>query len=137
MAKFFKWTFWTFVVLLVLSMAVGTLVVGSALDGLHDAGHWHVVVDGEDLADEIVLDERLSAGGGVVAALAVGLTLVVVLPLVLLVGIGLPLIVTVLALGAVAVALLGVSALIASPILLPVLLIVWLARRKPSPTVRP
>ena len=44
MAKFFKWTFWTFVILLVLSMAVGTLAIGTAFDGWQDSGHWHVVV---------------------------------------------------------------------------------------------
>lgn len=129
MAKFFKWTFWTFVILFVASMALGTLVVGSALDGLHDAGHWHVVVDGDTVADELVIDEALSAGGGLLAALAVGFIMLIVLPLVLIVGVGLPLLITVVALGAVAVALLGVSALIAAPVLVPVLLIVWLARR--------
>ncbi len=141
MTKFFKWTFWTFVILFVASMALGTLVVGSALDGLHDAGHWHVVVDGDTVADDLMLDEhlgeQLSVGGGLVAALAVGFTLLIVLPLVLIVGVGLPLLITVVALGAVAVALVGVSALIAAPVLLPVLLVVWLARRKSRPTVQP
>lgn len=137
MAKFFKWTFWTFVVLFVLSMAMGTLVVGSALDGLQDAGRWHVVVDGETLMDDALMDEQLSAGGGIVAALVTGAVLLLVLPFVLIVGIGLPLLITAVALGAVVFALLGVSALIASPILLPILLIVWLARRKSPPTVQP
>jgi hypothetical protein len=137
MAKFFKWTFWTFVVLFVLSMALGTLVVGSAMDGLQDAGRWHVVVDGETLMDDALMDEELSAGGGIVAALVTGAVLLLVLPVVLIVGIGLPLLITAVALGAVVFALLGVSALIASPILLPILLIVWLARRKSPPTVQP
>jgi hypothetical protein len=137
MAKFFKWTFWTFVVLFVLSMALGTLVVGSTLDGLQDAGRWHVVVDGETLMDDALMDEQLSAGGGIVAALVTGAVLLLVLPVVLIVGIGLPLLITAVALGAVVFALLGVSALIASPILLPILLIVWLARRKSPPTVQP
>jgi hypothetical protein len=137
MAKLFKWTFWTFVALFVLSMALGTLVVGSALDGLQDAGRWHVVVDGETLMDDALMDEQLSAGGGIVAALVTGAVLLLVLPIVLIVGIGLPLLITAVALGAVVFALLGVSALIASPILLPILLIVWLARRKSPPTVQP
>ena len=72
-----------------------------------------------------------------VAALVTGAVLLLVLPVVLIVGIGLPLLITVVALGAVVFALLGLSALIASPILLPILLIVWLARRKSPPTVQP
>ncbi len=140
MRTFFKWTFWIFVALFVASMALGTLVVGSALDGLQDAGRWHVVVDGDTVVDDLMLDEhlgeQLSVGGGLLAALAVGFTMLIVLPLVLIVGVGLPLLITVVALGAVAVALVGVSALIASPILLPVLLVVWLARRKSRPTVQ-
>ena len=67
---------------------------------------------------------------GLVSLIIVALfILLIVLPLVLIVGVGLPLLITVVALGAVAVALLGVSALIAAPVLVPVLLIVWLARR--------
>lgn len=128
MTKFFKWIFWTFVILLVLSMAVGTLAIGTAFDGWQDSGHWHVVVDGQPV-DDWVMDERLGLGGGLVAALVTGLTLVIVVPLVLIVGVGVPLLVLAVGLGAVFVALLGVSLVVTGPILIPVLLVVWLARR--------
>lgn len=134
MLKFFQWVFWTVVVVIVTSLALGTLILGNAWDGLQ-AGQWHVIVDGETLADEALLGEALTGGGAVLAALITGLLTLILVPLVLFVGVGLPLLLVLLALGAVALGLLGGALVVLAPLAIPVLLIVWLARRQSRPTV--
>ncbi len=133
MSKFLKFIAWTSLAVLLASLVMGGVLVGLAQEGLNHAGSWHVVVDGEDISDFVHLG-GLEAEHGVLgliaAALALGFTLVVVLPLVLVVGIGVPVLAVLFSLGLVAVVLAGTSALLLAPLALPVLLIVWLVKRK-------
>jgi|GEM_PF-3624528 len=138
-AKFFKFSAWSLLVLLLASLVIGGVLTGLAQEGLLNgsAGHWHVVVDGESIAGNELGEMVFSEGGGVFGAL-IGITvavfcLLLVLPLVLLLGVGLPIVCVLLALGGVAFALLGVAALVAAPLLVPLLLLVWLLRRKSVP----
>lgn len=134
MSKFLKILGWTTLAVLLASLVMGGVLVGLAQEGLSQAGSWHVVVDGEDLG-ELVQISGLGGEHGVfgliAAALALGVTLVVVLPLVLLLGIGLPVLAVLFSLGLVALVLAGTSALLLAPLALPVLLLVWLLKRKP------
>ncbi|WP_298387886.1 hypothetical protein [Inhella sp.] len=138
MLKFFRWVCGTVLVLLVASLALGGWILSSANDGLQ-AGSWQVVVDGEPLADVVLwgdsLGDSLSDAGGVLAALLTGLLALILVPLVLLVGVGVPLLVVLVVLAAVVLGLVGGALLMVAPIAVPVLLIVWLARRQPTPTV--
>lgn len=136
MVKFFKFSAWSLLLLLMISLVVGGLLTGLAQEGLANSGHWHVVVDGEPIADA-EMAEMMFSGAGVFGTL-IGITvtvfcLLLVLPLVLLLGVGLPLLCVMLALGGVAFALLGVAALVAAPLLVPLLLLIWLLRRKRVP----
>jgi len=135
MSKFLKFLGWTTLAVLLASLVMGGVLVGLAQEGLAQAGSWHVVVDGEELGDLVQisgLGTEHGVFGLIAAALALGFTLVVVLPLVLLLGIGVPVLAVLFSLGVVAVVLAGTSALLLAPLALPVLLVVWLAKRKPA-----
>lgn len=132
--KFLKFSGWSLLILLMVSLVVGGLLMGLAQEGLLHGGQWHVVVDGEHLADSELAElarfgeSGLSVFAGIAAMV---FCLLIVLPLVLVLGVGLPIACVLLALGAVAFVLLGVAALLSAPLLLPILLLVWLLRRKP------
>lgn len=141
-------TGWTLLVLLMASFVVSGVLVGVvnefAHDGVAQFGHWHVVVDGEDIGTVMGLRDGLDfdadEGFGAFLGLFLGMVavvfcLLVVVPLTLLLGIGVPMLGVLFALGAVAVALAGVAVLVAGPLLLPILLVVWLLRRDRRPTV--
>jgi hypothetical protein len=137
--KFLKFSGWSLLILLMASLVIGGLLSGLAHEGLlnHGAGHWHVVVDGETLSNHGLAELGLDGDEGFFGML-IGITvavfcLLLVLPLVLLLGVGLPILCVLLALGGVAFALLGVAALVAAPLLVPILLLVWLLRRKSVP----
>ncbi len=134
--KFLKFSGWSLLILLMASLVIGGLLMGLAQEGLTNSGQWHVVVDDEtivsrELADVVLFGEP--AFGSFLAIVITVFCLLLALPLVLLLGVGLPLVCVLLALGAVAFSLLGVAALLAAPLLIPLLLLVWLLRRKPVP----
>lgn len=136
-----RFSAWTLLAMLLASLVIAGVLSGLAHEGvlpLGDAGSWRVVVDGEEFSELAELGE-LSLGhdehgvwgwAGVFLAIAVTVfSLLVVLPLCLLLGVGVPMLGVLLALGAVAVSLAGVAALLSAPLLLPVLLVVWVLRR--------
>ncbi|MBB5205800.1 hypothetical protein HNQ51_003127 [Inhella inkyongensis] len=132
MNRFFKFIGWTALVVLLASLVMGGVLMGLAHEGLFnsgwgDAGSWHVLVDGEEWTGDV---HEFGFFGGLLGLLALGFTLVVVLPLTLILGVGLPLLLTFGALALVGVLLVGLSALVASPLLLPILLLVWLLKPK-------
>ncbi len=124
MYTFFKWVFWIVVATLVASLALGGWLAHEVVNATGGTD-WQLVLD-----DDTVLDadsSQLALGlGSVLAALVVGVVALVVVPVVLIVGVGVPLAI-------VLVALAGVTALLCAPLLLPLLLVWWLARRKPVP----
>jgi len=134
MRSFLKFSAWALLLVFMASLVVAGLVFGLVHEGLSDHGSWQVVVDGED-----VFNSALGADSGwnvlgAVLGLAVALLCVLfVVPLVLLLGGGLPLLGVLIALAAVAASLLGVAALLASPLLIPLLLAVMLLRRAQRP----
>lgn len=136
--KLLKFSGWSLLILLMASLVIGGVLTGLSQEGLlhPGAGQWHVVIDGETLNQQELTELSMlghSGAGGFLALVAAVFCLLLVLPLVLLLGVGLPLAVVLLALGGVAFALLGVAAVLAAPLLLPLLLLVWLLRRKPVP----
>jgi hypothetical protein len=122
---------WMLLTLLIVSLVLAGLLVGLAQEGLlpfGDAGAWHVHFD-DPTVDRWVIDGEHGFWGffGLVAGLAaVVFCLLVVLPVVLVLGVGLPLVVVVLALA-------GVASVLALPLAVPVLLLIWLLRRQPRP----
>lgn len=120
---------WLLLGLLLVSLVVAGLLVGLSQEGLlpfHDAGHWQVVLD-DEVFEGLALSSEQGFWGffAAVAGVAVAVfCLLVVLPLVLLLGVGLPMVL-------VGFALAAVVGLLAVPLLLPVLLVVWLLRRQP------
>lgn len=136
--RFLKFSGWSLLILLMASLVIGGVLTGLTEEGLltPGAGQWHVVIDGDTLSQQELTELSMlghSGVGGFLALVATVFCLLLVLPLVLLLGVGVPLAVVLLALGGVAVAMLGVAALVAAPLLVPVLLLVWLLRRKPVP----
>lgn len=136
--RFLKFSGWSLLILLMASLVIGGLLMGLAQEGvIHPGGgHWHVVVDGEAFSDHELTELAMlgdSGFGGFLAIVVTVFCLLLVLPLVLVLGVGLPLVCVLLALGGVAFALLGVAALVAAPLLVPILLLVWLLRRKSVP----
>ena len=137
MSKFIKFSGWALLVMLVVSLLGAGLLMGVAQDGLAQSGQWHIVVDGDTVADAHSLQQAWDSdewtGAEAFFGIAAGLfCLLLVLPLTLLLGVGLPLLCVMLAFGAVAVSLLGVAALLSAPLLVPLLLVIWLVRRKPT-----
>ena len=132
MYTFFKWVFWIAVATLVASLALGGWLAHEVVNATGGTD-WHVVLD-----DDTVFDadsSQLALGlGSVLVALVLGVLALVIVPLVLIVGVGVPLLAVLCSLGAVLFALAGVAALLFAPLLLPVLLVWWLARRKPVPS---
>ncbi len=134
MRSFLKFSAWTLLLVFIASAVMAAVLVGVAQEGLSDHGHWHVVVDGEDLFSSSFGSDSGWNFFGVLLGLAVAVFCVmVVVPLVLLLGVGLPLLGVMLVLAVVAVSLLGVAALLASPLLLPVLILVLLLKRAKRP----
>ncbi len=134
--KFLKVSGWSLLILLLASLVIGGLLMGLAQEGLLNSGHWQVVIDDETIASHELAGLALSGDNGfgmLVGFSVTALCLLLVLPLVLLLGVGLPIVCVLLALGGVAFALLGVAAMLSAPLLLPVLLLVWLLRRKSVP----
>ena len=131
MKSFFKFIFVTVLVLGVLSMAFGVLVALNVLT----QPDFSISVNG----NELQLAE-LHAGHWVLGTLGLGVAavvIVVVVPLALLLGLAMPLLMLALGLSLGLMALLGVGALMLSPLLVIVLLLVWLSRRnKPKPPAR-
>lgn len=113
-----------------LILALVALALGfSAFNLLSDAPGFHLSIDGEDMMwTGFSLADALGAGLGMIIAVGV---MALVIPLVLLLGLGLPLLILgALALAGIA-AVVGVSALLGSPLLL-IGLVVWLlVRDKP------
>jgi hypothetical protein len=137
LARILKFSGWTLLVMLITSLVLAGVLVGLAQEGviqLGDPGHWRVIVDDEDLTGLVVHgDHGLGSGLGAVLGIAVAVfCLLIVLPLTLLLGVGLPLLAMFVALGAVGVALAGAAFAVSLPLLVPVLLLVWLLRRKPT-----
>lgn len=141
MSKFIKFSAWTLLVLLMVSLIGAGLAMGVAQDSLGH-GSWQIVVDGDTVANAQTLRETWhehDASGaeaffGIAAAI---FCLLLVLPLALLLGIGLPLLGVLFALAVVVVSLLGVAALVSAPLLVPLLLVVWVLRRaKPQAPAR-
>lgn len=137
MIKFFKFSAWSLFILLMASLVVAGVLMGVAHEGLAQSGHWTVIVDDQaiasaDQARAWMHDDELGVFGAFLALSATVFCLLLVVPLVLLLGVGLPLVCVLLALGAVAVSLLGVAALLSAPLLVPVLLLIWVLRRKPK-----
>lgn len=120
---------WLLLGLLLVSLVLAGLLVGLSQEGLlpfTDGGHWQLALD-DEIFDGLVLSSEHGFWGffGAVVGVAVAVfCLLVVLPLVLLLGVGLPLVL-------VGLALAGVVGVLAVPLLVPVLLLVWLLRRRP------
>ena len=131
MKSFFKFIFVAVLVLGLLSMAFGVLVALNVLT----QPDFSINVNG----NELPLAE-LHAGHWVLGTLGLGVAavvVVVVVPLALLLGLAMPLLMLALGLSLGLMALLGVGALMLSPLLVIVLLLVWLSRRnKPKPPAR-
>ncbi len=131
MYTFFKWAFWIAVATLVASMALGGWLAHEVLNAA-GGSDWQVVLDDDTVFD--VGSSQVALGlGSVLVALVLGVLVIVIVPLVLIVGVGVPLLAVLCSLGGVLLALAGVMALLFAPLLLPVLLVWWLARRKPVP----
>jgi hypothetical protein len=137
MKTFLKLSAWSLFAMLLACLVGAALVMGFAHEGLAHSGNWQVVVDGDTVANAQMLRDSWEHDewNGIEAFLGIALSFFILLltvPLLLLLGVGLPLLVVLLGLGAVAASLLGAAALLSAPLLLPILLIVWLARRKPK-----
>ncbi len=139
MFKLFKWMFWAFVIVTVLSVLIGGSVGGwlahEVVDGTGHFGDWQVVINDEVIRTHLDPAETVMAVGvgGLVVGVVVAVLLCVVLPLVLLLGVGLPILATLFGLAVVGAALVGGSAVVFSPLLLPVLLVLLLVRRPTRP----
>jgi hypothetical protein len=129
MYSFFKWVFWITVATLVASLALGGWLAHEVVNATSGTD-WHLVLDDDTVFDADSSELALGLGS-VLVALVVGVVALVVVPLVLIVGVGVPLLAVLCSLGAVLFALAGVAALLFAPLLLPLLLVWWLARRKP------
>lgn len=133
-----RFSAWTLLAMLMASLVIAGVISGLVHEGivpLGDAGSWQVVLDGEDFVDLSELGHwqgEDGVWGWTSVFLAIAATvfgLLVLLPLCLLLGVGIPMLGVLLALGAVALSLAGVAALLSAPLLVPVLLVVWLLRR--------
>ncbi|MBH9553598.1 hypothetical protein [Inhella gelatinilytica] len=142
MSKFLKWVGWSSLILLVLSLALGSLILGIGLEHASDAGTWQVVVDGEDLWSGEVsewMGTHTEHGplGWIAAALACGFTVLVVVPLALMLGVGLPILVMLAVFGGLGLLFAGMSLAVLAPFLLPLLLVWWvLKRNRRTPVAR-
>ncbi len=117
-------------VLVLASFALGIAAIGL----LGDLPNVHLNINGEDMLwHSLDLGEAMGAGLGLVIAFGV---LCLVLPLVLLLGVGLPLLLMFGALAVAAAAVLGVGAVLGSPLLV-IGLIVWLLVRDRRPRAAP
>lgn len=123
---------------LTLSLALAVLAaLGGVLLWQEIASHPHVSISIN--GDDVALAELSAAHWGSLL-FALGLTLLlllVLLPLLLLLGIGLPLMMVTGAVVLVVAVVLGIGALIGSPLILLLLLLWWLLRRKPAPPYKP
>jgi prolipoprotein diacylglyceryltransferase len=126
MRSFFKW-------LLILGLAMGllALMAGGAL--------WHQVASQPEVSisingADLDLDDwqGLSWFGGVIGMLVAGAVLCIVLPLVLLFSLGLPILLALMVLGFVLLGVVGVGAMLGSPLIILGLLL-WLVFRNKRP----
>lgn len=120
---------WLLLGLLLVSLVLAGLLVGLSQEGLlpfHDAGHWQVVLD-DEVFEGLASSHEHGFWGffAAIAGVAVAVfCLLVVLPMVLLLGVGLPM-------ALVGFALAAVVGVLALPLALPLLLLIWLLRRRP------
>ena len=128
MKSFFKFVLVTILVLGLLSMAFGVLVAFNVLT----QPDFSISINGSELPLQ-----ELHAGHWMLGAMGLGVAavvVVVVVPLALLLGLAMPLLMLALGLSLGLMSLLGVGALVLSPLLLLVLalvwLLVWLPRRR-------
>lgn len=130
MKSFFKFIFISALVLGALTLALGALVALNVLT----QPNFSVSINGAELP----LDQ-LNAGHwalGTIGLLIAGAVVLVVVPLALLLGLAMPLLMLAMGLSLGVMALLGVGALVLSPLLLIILALVWLARRnRPKPPI--
>ena len=123
MKSFFKFILVTALVLGLLAMTLGALVALNVL------GHpdFNISINGAELPlGEVHAAHWVLGTMGLAIAAAV---VVVLVPLALLLGLALPALMLGLGLGLVLLAVLGVGALVTSPVVLIVLLLIWLSRR--------
>lgn len=132
MKSFFKFMLATMLVLALLSMAFGVLMTFNVLT----QPNFSININGTELPLR-----ELHAGHwalGMIGLSVAAVVVVVVVPLALLLGLAMPLLMLALGLGLGLMALLGVGALLLSPLLLVILalvwLLVWLPRRRKRPT---
>lgn len=130
MKSFFKFIFFSALVLGAITLALGALVALNVLT----APDFSVSINGAELP----LDQ-LNAGHwalGTMGLLIAGSVVLVVVPLALLLGLAMPLLMLALGLSLGVMALLGVGAMVLSPLLLIILALVWLSRRnRPKPPI--
>lgn len=142
MSKFLKWMGWSSLILVALSLALGSVILGVGLEHVSDAGTWQVIVDGDDLWSGEVsewLGAPSSHGplGWIAAALVSGFTVLVVVPLALMLGIGLPMLVLFAVFGGLGLLFAGMSLAVLAPVVLPLLLVWWvLKRNRRTPVAR-
>lgn len=124
MKSFFKFILGATLVLGLLSMAFGVLVALNVLT----QPNFSISINGSELPLQ-----DLHAAHWVLGTMGLGvaaMVVVVVVPLALLLGLAMPLLMLALGLSLGLMALLGVGALVLSPLLVVVLALVWLSRRR-------
>ena len=126
MKSFFKFIFFSTLVLGALTLALGALLALNVLT----PPSFSVSVNGTELPFEQMRAGHLALG--TMGLLIAGTVVLVVVPLALLLGLAMPLLMLALGLSLGLMALLGVGALVLSPLLLIILALVWLSRRNRS-----
>lgn len=115
--------------------AVLTMTGGFALlHGLRDTSDFHVVMNGHEMFWDSDLGDLIGAGVGLLIA---GVVVCVVVPLALLLGLALPLLIIGGLLAAGVAAVLGIGALLGSPLILLGLILFFVLRKRHQKPVPP